>query len=569
MATLNKQTVGALRPFSLWGLGGTLIIFTVGLCVNPISANDLFWQLRTGHEIVATHYLPHQDTYSWTRRGTPWVVHEWLAFVLLWQAYSWGHGLAGVWLLEVVLAVLTAVVLFACVWRETDGTPLTALLLTAGALLLTSIFFQPRPHMFTYLFFTVTVGVIQAVRRHAAPWQWLLILPPLFALWANLHAGVLVGVGIVVLFALAEASGILVQSDAFQSDARVGECRMCLLWMRRWGLIAAACAFMTLLTPYGWHVYQNFGATVSNATAMNNVSEWASPDFHEMPGKMLECFLLIIGAGFIFSRQRRETVDLLLLLALIYATLGAYRNMPLLALGGTLLGARHVQSALESVLNRLGGTSLRSPSLFGKTPSPVMLGVTGCAFALIPFMRAQHLFTRPDAGNTFSLDQVAATSVGLNQFPEAACRFMQVESFPTTLRLYNDYDIGGFLIWRLPEYPVFIDGRADVYFGSLLDDFVLLKKQPYDWHQILGRYHPGIALFSTQSSQAHLFLSASDWALVYADSRELDEKGAPNFLIFVKRTPESSVLIARSRRACAAWSALQKSDLSRQYAALR
>jgi hypothetical protein len=67
-------------------------LFAVGLCVNPGPASDLFWQLRTGHIIVAEHRVPHFDTFSWTRHGAPWVVHEWLAFVLLWEAYRHGGG---------------------------------------------------------------------------------------------------------------------------------------------------------------------------------------------------------------------------------------------------------------------------------------------------------------------------------------------------------------------------------------------------------------------------------------------------------------------------------------------
>jgi hypothetical protein len=51
--------------------------------------------------------------------------------------------------------------------------------------------------------------------------------------------------------------------------------------------------------------------------------------------------------------------------------------------------------------------------------------------------------------------------------------------------IYNNLDWGGFLIWYMPQYPVAIDGRNDLY-GDGLDrifhraqDAVQYKDDPY------------------------------------------------------------------------------------------
>src|SRR6476661_7036155 len=38
-----------------------------------------------------------------------------------------------------------------------------------------------------------------------------------------------------------------------------------------------------------------------------------------------------------------------------------------------------------------------------------------------------------------------------------------IQSHHLSGNMLNEYDYGGYLIWALPEHPVFIDGRADLY----------------------------------------------------------------------------------------------------------
>jgi hypothetical protein len=71
------------------------------------------------------------------------------------------------------------------------------------------------------------------------------------------------------------------------------------------------------------------------------------------------------------------------------------------------------------------------------------------------------LFARNTDFDTRGLD--AAIS---SQFPVRAANFLRQNPPPGPL--YNDLDWGGFLIWYMPDYPVSIDGRNDLY-GDELD----------------------------------------------------------------------------------------------------
>ena len=39
------------------------------------------------------------------------------------------------------------------------------------------------------------------------------------------------------------------------------------------------------------------------------------------------------------------------------------------------------------------------------------------------------------------------------------------------MRIFNDFAIGGYLINAIPDEPVFIDGRIDLYSGETLNDY--------------------------------------------------------------------------------------------------
>jgi hypothetical protein len=52
-------------------------------------------------------------------------------------------------------------------------------------------------------------------------------------------------------------------------------------------------------------------------------------------------------------------------------------------------------------------------------------------------------------------------ALAAKRFPVKAAAFVLQRGFPGPL--YNDYDWGGYLIWRLPQLPVSVDGRAWVY----------------------------------------------------------------------------------------------------------
>jgi hypothetical protein len=164
------------------------------------------------------------------------VNHEWGAEVIAASAFKLG-GDAGLVFLKLVIVGLVLLLVDVALRKEGVESAF-ARDVTAGATILTTLSqaHHVRPQLFSLLLFAVLLSCLLAARRGSQ--RWLLVLPPLFAAWANLHGGWIVGGAILALWTAA----LLVTNE------------------RRFALASATAGLVslmaTLATPYGitlWH----------------------------------------------------------------------------------------------------------------------------------------------------------------------------------------------------------------------------------------------------------------------------------------------------------------------------
>ena len=84
--------------------------------------------------------------------------------------------------------------------------------------------------------------------------------------------------------------------------------------------------------------------------------------------------------------------------------------------------------------------------------------------------------------------------------------------------MYNSYNWGGYLIWALPDEPVFADGRTDVYNEFLLDYVKVMFVRP-GWKEVLDRYGVRLALTERDGFLATMLEVQLDWKLIYQDDQ--------------------------------------------------
>jgi hypothetical protein len=166
---------------------GRLIALLAGcfICTHARVDPDLWGHLRFGRDALAGGRLPITDPYSFTQ-DVPWINHEWLSEVVQAIAYR-GAGVLGIVVLKVVVLGAAFVLLTRHTVAISDEHRWW--LLAAGIVGVAPGALTMRPQLWTFLFVPL---LWHALNRR----RWLAAIPVIFAVWANLHGGWIVGAGV-------------------------------------------------------------------------------------------------------------------------------------------------------------------------------------------------------------------------------------------------------------------------------------------------------------------------------------------------------------------------------------
>ena len=330
-------------PYRVAAVGLLLSIgLTVLLCLFPVHEFDVWWHLKTGELIVTGHSIPKTDPFSYTAQGRPWITHEWLAEVLFYGI----HRLGGIDALVLFKALLAALAIGLGAWAallgpgRRDALAATALgALLAGPMIAPRAF--ERPHMLTAVFLGVVLVLLRAESLTGRR-RWRIALVPLFLLWANIHSGFVLGLGLIVAYWFGEAI-----------SPRLGERRpsSACNWKERWGVLAAACV-AALINPHHVHAFLYPFNLVGRQEVTETIVELRSIFHPSFAGalflKALLAFALIMGALLVFSRRKLQWEVLVPGIVFGFLAVRSIRGVSefailvplLIGAHGTVLGAR-------------------------------------------------------------------------------------------------------------------------------------------------------------------------------------------------------------------------------------
>jgi hypothetical protein len=471
------------------------IVFIIWAVVAPVgfgsrlinSDGDLARHLRLGEIMLARHGLLHQDVFSFTRGGQPFLAFEYGSELLYALAYRLA-GLAGV----AVLAGLVLALTYALVARfmvRRGGDPFLAYLVSMVAAVLGASHWLARPHLFTLLLVVVLLELLQHPTRRA-----LLAYPALFVVWANLHGGFSFGCILIAVYAVGEALEGLITGERAVWFGRARH-HVAALGL---GLLAS------LLNPNGLsllgHVFGFFG----NDAILRQTQEFFSPDFHTINGKIFLAVLLAVVAALAVSRRRPPATTLLVLLATVAFALISQRNIELFALTGLPLVALHLDAEWRALpfLSRPKAVFQREHA--GRYP--------GVGAATVSFLLAGLAL----AGGSVAGIAVIPARFDERSFPVRAVEKARAERLEG--RMYNNFIWGGYLLLAWPEQRVFIDGGTDHYGEKLFNEWIQVWNLDQGWRDVLARWKISFVLVPPDSRLADELVRDHRWDVWYRDS---------------------------------------------------
>src|SRR5439155_12015839 len=101
--------------------------------------------------------------------------------------------------------------------------------------------------------------------------------------------------------------------------------------------------------------------------------------------------------------------------------------------------------------------------------------------------------------------------------PMQAVKF--IESTRPPGPLFNSYNWGGYLTWALyPDYPVYVDGRTDLYDDAFLRQYLTAALGQPDYQQVLDQYHLNLVLIERDSPLDQRLGLSPQWRPLYQDA---------------------------------------------------
>jgi hypothetical protein len=435
---------------------------------------DLFHEMALIREALALGRIPMEDVFAYTSSVSPVVHHEWgTGAVLYFVVVGLGLGANGLVLLRLLL--LAGVVACCVAVARSRGAGWTEMAVAAplGIVLFWPGLSPVRAHMFTFLFLALLLVILERERKGDR--RWLLLWPPLFVLWLNMHGGFVVGVGLLGLYA--GERFFRAAWEERKEEQKTGTMKGVALpyaFGRTWHLLLAVAVTVPLLVvnPYGL----DYIPYIWHALAMDRpyMTEWYplwSPNFRGAP---LLLFLAAVSlAGYTLWRGThwRRLPGLLMLLAAAVFAARSVRILPIFVVVWFAYTSPALASTpLSSLVGRLWARHARAIAALTLVVSAIGLGRILHKGEMAVYLPTQGVEYR----------QV---------YPAGATAYLSEIDFQGNLM--TPFGVGAYVSWQLhPNVKVGMDSRYEVAFApELAEETMRIYQGDGDWREFLDR-HP-------------------------------------------------------------------------------
>lgn len=481
----SRKAAGAWYDFSplrVMALAATFTAFAVCQIRHllVLTNNDIWWHLRTGLWILEDHAIPRSGIFSQSA-ALPWIDSSWGFDALAALFYGVG-GLAGLPVLLMCLQVALGVALFALVLIASKKFWLAVALALIAQFCLMPI--QPRPALCSIILMAVEL-VLLLRARHTGDARALYWLPLVFVAWVNLDRQFSYGLLVLALFSVA----CVIDQAGPQSDAAWLEGSFPAMPLGTLGAVVVASFLATFVSPYTWRLPALLWYSATHSAADRYFRELHSMRFRQLQDYVL--MVLAMTAFFVLGRRRSR--DLFLISLLIVSAVISFRTM------------RDNWFVVVCSLAIIGNAVRDKEANPAKQSQPLpwrweKLATAALVLFVIFAVRPKFAFL-PKLSETFPVR--AADYIRQNRLPQP---------------IFNTYEWGGFLTWYLPEYPVSIDSRSDLYPDDLYVAYFKLMQAEVPLQSDPTFTRAQTILLEANSPMAQALSTLPDFHMVYRDN---------------------------------------------------
>ena len=508
----------------------TLVLFLFSIFVlttYKIEDDDVFWHLATGRFIAENKYVPDTDVFGFSTQNDKWIPFEWGSDLISYALYNAG-GYTALSVFRSVTFCLMFLIYFMLLRKFRINSAISFILLFA---LLMALFdrLSPRPHIFTYLFLVVLLYLLLTYKfiDREKYFKRLYFLPLIFLFWGNLHPGVIAGGTVLFVFVLSE----LIEYRNKGKKKKAGSSVISKEHLYKLLIISAASVFILLINPHGINTY----LYIYNHTGMKmleSIAEWQNP----FTGKIEVTFVVtlykvLLFAGIIvlfYAYKTRNFFAALLYIAFVLYSIRAIRFTADYEIIMLFFIAAAVNYFLIQYFKK-GNDALNFK--FSNAANVVL--------ALV-FIYVSSQAISDNLYYTLKFNRNSGWGIYENMNPVKLYDFL--ESNKITGTPYNNFETGGYHIWKFPHEKNFIDSRNindnifNEYMSILYMNPGFEKKLEHYGIDYAVYFDPKMAKYPNSLKQniVSYFCKNENWKLVYWDDKSM---------LFLKNIPKFGDLI--------------------------
>jgi hypothetical protein len=453
---------------------------------------ELWQHLARGRLIAREGHVVSVDRFTFTVPGRDLYDNNWLSQLL----YYGLHSLGGLELVQLAnsLALAAAVGLLVHLCRRAAaGSARIAAAVGVCAFLGLWQTLLIRPQSFSMLLFVVLYALLLAAhRRPSLLW----LVPPLMALWANVHGGFAVGLLLILAFAGPEVLRRLTAKAAGPQP----------LWP--WLACPVAAALATLLNPYGWGVYL-YAGNLSALGVARGIEEWLPPSLGTLIGLVFLASLGCVAGVALRSRERLTLRDVCILIGFALPACMSVRMTVWWFLAAAPVAAR-LLAGLKAA------TAPEDRPRASPAAGVALAGIMLVCLGSLPWLEGVN----PLFGAIRSPHRTESALGGL------------VEALPAGRpRIFARMEWANFLAWRLEgQGSVFVEGHVELYPQEVWDQYVTVNDGRPGWQDVLDRHDVRFLLLDQtyQSALLSEVRHSNTWSPVAqaADAVLFERRGA-------------------------------------------
>jgi hypothetical protein len=445
---------------------------------NTVVDLDLWHQMALIRESLHLGYIPLRDPFAYTPTIFPSVHHEWGAGAI---AYFMAVHLGGTGILALKYLLALSIVFFCfmCIKRRSVSVEVLIFSAPVGIMLMQGGFASTRAQMYSYAFTACLLWFFELDKNENR--RWLIVWIPLFIIWVNLHAGFLVGIGLLGAFGLER----LLQ--------RKPHTHLILTGVLMTGLIA--------LNPYGFDYYPHLwhAMTMSRSYIREWYPIWRDLDLFQVSLFVTSLILLIYSINKIGIRNAH---GLAVLLTVTLASIFCRRLVFFYGIVWTI----YVPSYLQK-------TPLRNVMIaLCKRFSIILILVLSLA-TVATFVRTV----------SFSPWKLLVPSDHIKKYgdhpiyPVGPVEYLSEIAFKGNLMVYFDW--GSYVLWKLhPNVRVSMDSRYEAAYPEwLVDENIQFYWAKEGWQHILTAYPTDLVLVYKGLPLGEAMPQQSEWKKVFTD----------------------------------------------------